>query len=226
VEYALSTGNLSARMSGYQRVVVVQWSLVALLAVHWVLTSRAVTDLGLALPLDWRFGVGLLLAAAGTAFLWLQLRSVRRNEKDREDARKALRDLEWLLPHTPRELDAFMRVSTTAGICEEVLYRGFLAWFLAQWMPLWLAMIASGILFGLAHAYQGLGGVLKTGAIGIAFGGLTLLAQSIVPAILLHIAVDALNGQLAYVVITTPRPVVVDPEDDWLTPDPEDESGG
>ena len=107
-----------------------------------------------------------------------------------------------------------------------LLTLGFLAWFLAQWMPLWLAMIASGILFGLAHAYQGLGGILKTGAIGIAFGGLTLLAQSIVPAILLHIAVDALNGQLAYVVITTPRPVVVDPEDDWLTPDPEDESGG
>ena len=119
---------------------------------------------------------------------------------------KALRELQWLLPHTQGELEAFMRVSATAGICEEILYRGFLAWFLAQWMPFWVAMMVSGVVFGLAHAYQGKSGVLKTGLIGIAFGGLTLLAQSLVPAILLHIAVDALNGRLAYVVITTPPP--------------------
>jgi hypothetical protein len=206
VEHAISSGNLSARMSGYRRVIVLQWSLIALLGLHWILRSRDVTDLGLALPLTWRFGLGLLLALAGTVFLWNQLRSVRRSEEAREEAREALRELKWLLPHTPIELDTFMRVSATAGICEEVLYRGFLAWFLAQWMPFWAAMMISGVLFGLAHAYQGRSGVIKTGAIGIAFGGLTLLAESIVPAILLHIAVDALNGQLAYVAITTPRP--------------------
>jgi len=209
VEHAIFAGNVSARMSGYRRVIVVQWSLMVLLAAHWVLTARDVADLGLTIPLDWRMGVGLALAAAGTGFLWYQLQSVRRSEEDREDARKALRELEWLLPHNPQELDAFMRVSATAGICEEVLYRGFLPWFLAQWMPFWVAMMVSGVLFGLAHAYQGRTGVIKTGLIGIAFGGLTLLAQSIVPAILLHIAVDALNGQLAYVVISTPRPRAV-----------------
>ena len=206
VEQAISLGSASARLSGYRRVIVVQWSLIALLAMHWVLTEREVSALGLALPLNWRLGVGLLIAAAGTTFLWYQLQSVRKNESDREDARKALRDLEWLLPHNLQELDSFMRVSVTAGICEEVLYRGFLAWFFAQWMPFWLAMMLSGVVFGLAHAYQGRVGVLKTGLIGIAFGGLTLLSQSIVPAILLHIAVDALNGQLGYFVISTPRP--------------------
>jgi membrane protease YdiL (CAAX protease family) len=209
VEQAISLGRVSARLSGYRRVIVVQWSLIALLGAHWVLTAREVTVLGLALPVTWRMGAGLAISAAGTAFLWYQLQRVRRNEEDREDARKALRDLEWLLPHNPQELDAFMRVSATAGICEEVLYRGFLPWFFAQWMPLWAAMTLSGVLFGLAHAYQGRTGVLKTGIIGIAFGGLTLLAESIVPAILLHIAVDALNGQLAYVVISTPRPRAV-----------------
>ena len=217
VEHAINSGNQSARMSGYQRVIIVQWSLIALLGAHWVLKSREVTALGLAAPLTWRFGLGLLLAIAGTIFLWSQLRSVRNSEEAREDAREALKDLKWLLPHTPRELDAFMRVSTTAGICEEVLYRGFLVWFLAQWMPFWVAMMVSGVLFGFAHAYQGRTGVIKTGAIGIAFGGLTLLAESIVPAILLHIAVDAINGQLAYVVVTTPPPAppieIDDPEE-------------
>lgn len=228
VEHMITAGNQSARMSGYQRVVIVQWSLVALLATHWVLTGREVSALGLALPLDWRMGVALLLATAGIAFLAYQLRSVQRNEQDREDARKALRDLQWLLPHTQRELEAFMRVSTTAGICEEVLYRGFLAWFLAHWMPFWLAMTVSGVLFGLAHAYQGRAGVIKTGLIGIAFGGLTLLAQSIIPAIVLHIAVDAINGRLAFFVITTPRPILA-PEAWEEPPDleagPEDEEG-
>jgi membrane protease YdiL (CAAX protease family) len=210
VERAIASGLMSARMSGYRRVILVQWSLVALLFLHWVLKSREVSSLGLNLPMTWRFGLAMLLTAAGIGFLWYQLRSVKKSEEAREDARKALADLKWLLPHTPPELDAFMRVSATAGICEEVLYRGFLPWFLAQWMPFWLAMMISGVLFGIAHAYQGLGGVLKTGLIGIVLGGLTLLAESIVPAILLHIAVDALNGQLAYVVITT-RPPIPEP---------------
>lgn len=206
ITHAAHATRAQARIAGYRRLLVVQWSLVGLLTLHWWSRSRPVTGLGLSTPLDWRFLLAWLLALAGVAVLWKQLRGVQLHEDHRAAARKELRALEWLLPHSRSELTMFLRVSVTAGICEEVLYRGFLVWFLTHWMPLWVAFLVAGALFGLAHLYQGPAGVLKTGVIGIAFGALTLLAGSILPAMLLHVAVDALNGRLAYVALTTPRP--------------------
>jgi membrane protease YdiL (CAAX protease family) len=219
LEHRLAHGYGGARLAGYRRIVVMQWSLIGFLGIHWVWTAREVSLLGLAAPLHWRFGVGMAIALAGTAFFWTQLRSVQRSEDARAEAREALASLKSLLPQSPRELDAFMRVSVTAGICEELLYRGFLPWFLATWMPFWLAMIVSGVIFGFGHLYQGTAGVLKTGALGILLGGLTLLSGSILPSIVVHVAIDALNGQLAYVAMTTPIPVAEETDGDPDSPD-------
>ena len=38
-----------------------------------------------------------------------------------------------LLPHTPGELRGFNLLSITAGICEEVLYRSYIWWYVAVW---------------------------------------------------------------------------------------------
>jgi len=220
LEHRLARGNGGARLGGYRRIVVMQWSLIGFLGIHWAWTAREVSALGLATPLHWRFAVGLAISLAATAFFWTQLRSVQRSEEARAEAREALASLKSLLPQSPRELEAFMRVSVTAGICEELLYRGFLPWFLATWMPFWLAMIVSGVIFGFGHLYQGMPGVAKTGALGILLGGLTLLSGSIIPAMVVHVAIDALNGQLAYVAMTTPIPVAEEPDED---PDSTDE---
>jgi membrane protease YdiL (CAAX protease family) len=204
LEFRLSSGRSRARLEGYRRVIFVQWSLVGLLGLHWVLTSRPASALGLRLPLDWRAGVGILLVAAGVAFLWHQLQEVRRDDSARAAARRQIADLRALLPHTPRELEAFYRVSITAGICEELLYRGFLVWFLGFWMPAWAGYLVAGAVFGTAHFYQGPAGILKTGAFGVILGLLTWLSGTILPAMVLHAAIDMLNGQLAYVALTTP----------------------
>ena len=214
LEFRLVHGNGGARLAGYRRIVVMQWSLIVFLGIHWVWTAREVSALGLTIPLHWRFAAGLAVALAATVFFWTQLRSVQRSEEARAEAREALASLKSLLPQSPPELEAFMRVSVTAGICEELLYRGFLPWFLATWMPFWLAMIVSGVIFGFGHLYQGAAGVAKTGALGILLGGLTLLSGSILPAMVVHVAIDALNGQLAYVAMTTPIPVAEEPDED------------
>lgn len=224
LEYRLARGYGSARLAGYRRIVVMQWSLIAFLGIHWVWTAREVSALGLATPLHWRLALGMAISLAVTGFFWTQLRKVRGSEEARAEAREALASLKSLLPHSPRELEAFMRVSVTAGICEELLYRGFLPWFLAAWMPFWLAMIVSGVIFGFGHLYQGMAGVAKTGALGILLGGLTLLSGSIIPAMVVHVAIDALNGQLAYVAMTTPIPVAEEPDEDPDSPDEVPES--
>jgi membrane protease YdiL (CAAX protease family) len=53
----------------------------------------------------------------------------------------------------------------------------------------WIILITSAV-FGLAHLYQGLRGVVLTGLVGAAFASMTLTTGSLVPAIAVHAMVD------------------------------------
>ena len=114
--------------------------------------------------------------------------------------RRGFADLPGLLPNNAAERAAFVLVSLTAGVCEEVLFRGFLIRLVygdsAAAMPLAGALAVSSLAFGLAHLYQGLKGVGRTTLAGCAFGLLFLLSGSLIPGILLHALMDL---QMAYV---------------------------
>jgi membrane protease YdiL (CAAX protease family) len=57
-----------------------------------------------------------------------------------------------------------------------------------------IALVVSAVIFGLGHAYQGPAGVIKTGAIGLAFG-LAYLAvgRNLWPLIIAHGLIDTLD---------------------------------
>ena len=56
-------------------------------------------------------------------------------------------------------------------------------------------------LFGLAHAYQGPGGIVKTGGIGLVLAGLAIATGGLLAPMLVHAAVDLSSGQVAYLVL-------------------------
>ena len=118
-------------------------------------------------------------------------------------------EVEHVLPRTRGELRTFTAVSLTAGFCEEFLYRGFVLWALAPWLGWWGAAAVQVACFGLGHAYQGMGGVLKTGIFGAIYTAVMWLCDSIWPAIAMHALWDALSGVAAWVVLrdkTQPAP--------------------
>jgi membrane protease YdiL (CAAX protease family) len=113
--------------------------------------------------------------------------------------RRGFSDIPGLIPNTATERAAFVLVSLTAGICEELLVRGFLIRFLHEGgfaVPLGVALVASSLVFGLAHLYQGLKGVAGTAVAGLVFGLVFLLSGSLIPCIILHVLLDL---QVAYV---------------------------
>ena len=91
----------------------------------------------------------------------------------------------------------------TAGLGEELLFRGFL---LDRLMRLrgwrgrrWPAAIIQAVLFGLPHLYQGWGGVLVTGTIGLFLAWLRFANRgNLWACILAHAAVDTIMLTLAY----------------------------
>jgi uncharacterized protein len=98
---------------------------------------------------------------------------------------------------------------TTAAFGEEIVFRGFLlnrAAGLPIGNPDWVLMVIAGqaLLFGLAHAYQGLGGVIVTGVLGLALGVLTYAANGdLWPAIIVHGLINTVS--LTAIYLSGPR---------------------
>jgi membrane protease YdiL (CAAX protease family) len=102
---------------------------------------------------------------------------------------------ERILPQSRVELIPFLGLALTAGICEEFLYRGFaMAAFGRTGFPIWASVVVSSILFGVAHLYQGRGGAIGTGLLGLLFGTFRSILGSLVPVAAWHAAVDVVAG--------------------------------
>jgi membrane protease YdiL (CAAX protease family) len=105
------------------------------------------------------------------------------------------RILEHLLPTTLPEKLLFALLSISAGIGEEVAFRGFAFPALTLVMGSdWGGAILSSVAFGLLHGYQGWIGVIRTGMMGFLLATTLLLSGSLWPAILAHAILDLISG--------------------------------
>lgn len=103
--------------------------------------------------------------------------------------------LEAILPVTRREKRWFLLVSVTAGICEELVFRGFgLAALTTASGNVWFATLIGAGLFGMLHAYQGSVGVARTAALGFVLSLPVLMTGSIIPGIVAHTVIDMIGG--------------------------------
>lgn len=103
--------------------------------------------------------------------------------------------VEALLPHTGRELLVFMLVSATAGVVEEIMFRGYLQQqFEALLKNSWAAGILQAVVFGAAHGYQGGRHMVIIGIFGVLFTVLAKMCNSLRPGMFAHAANDALGG--------------------------------
>jgi membrane protease YdiL (CAAX protease family) len=99
-----------------------------------------------------------------------------------------------LMPETRLErLWCVFVVAPTAALCEEFVYRGYLLTQLSEWLPSsgW-AWAASALVFGLAHTYQGLSGVMRASVLGALFAYPVLRWGSLYPSMAAHFIYDAL----------------------------------
>ena len=116
--------------------------------------------------------------------------------KYREEAKKQIVDGEGdtnMLPRTKKEKRLFSFLSFSAGVCEELIFRGFLVFLLLAIfpvIPIYFIILIPSVIFGIGHSYQGLQGVIKTGGFGALLMCLFLVTDSLLLAILLHFLTD------------------------------------
>mgnify|MGYP002623307064 CR=1 FL=1 len=102
--------------------------------------------------------------------------------------------LHLLLPRTGSEKAVFAVLSVSAGVGEELAYRGYLILALAPVTGLAGSVVLSTVVFGIIHAYQGTIGIARTGALGGLLAWGFLAAGSLWPPILAHTLIDLLAG--------------------------------
>lgn len=186
-----------ARIRSYRRSMLDLWIMAALVLGSWAILNRSWTELGLALPHGRALWLGLSVLGVALVVLGGQsLYLLRRADPASLPAN--IREVGYMMPHTARESRWFSGLSVTAGICEEIIYRGFLLAYFGTWFDWPLALLFSSLAFGLGHAYQGPAGVLKTALVGAAFGWLVLSTGSVWAAVVLHAAIDWTAGLIAY----------------------------
>ncbi|GAA0561650.1 hypothetical protein GCM10010172_51070 [Paractinoplanes ferrugineus] len=136
--------------------------------------------------------LAVLIVAGG---LWWR-RQARRGEPVPRPAR-----LEVLVPATRAEHRWAWAASISAGVGEELMFRGLLVLAgLAAGLPPVAAAPAASVLFGAAHLYQGRSGMLGTAGLGLVLCYFYLPTGSLLFPIVLHVRLDL----RALVMVPTP----------------------
>jgi membrane protease YdiL (CAAX protease family) len=172
-----------------------QWLLSGVVA--WRALARGFTARQLGLGRSGTAADLLFLSLVGAALLgafqWFNLRRVGRMTGAVPDFMRKL--AERILPGSTLEFAPYCVLAISAGICEEILYRGFAMSALSRAGILpWAVVVITSVLFGLAHSYQGKSGVVGTTLMGCLFGASRLLFESLVPVMVWHAAVDLAAG--------------------------------
>jgi membrane protease YdiL (CAAX protease family) len=185
----LATGVADARPRFYRITVVQQWLLVCLVLLFTRLASLPWRALGLTPPTAWAVTRSLLITFTIAIFISVIL---FRLTGDRF-LRRLLKMAGALIPDRTAERFWFAAVSLGAGVSEELLFRGFLFWYLGFFFPrltLVQLIVFSSLIFGVCHLYQGWVGVVGTGVLGAVLMGMYLSTESLVLPIAIHALID------------------------------------
>jgi len=102
--------------------------------------------------------------------------------------------LRMLLPRSAPERAAFTGLSITAGVGEELAYRGYAISVLVPLLgPFWAAALSSAV-FGVLHVYQGTLGMVRAAVLGGLLAWGFLASGSLWPPMLAHAALDVIAG--------------------------------
>jgi membrane protease YdiL (CAAX protease family) len=177
----------------YVRCIFNMWLLSGIVGIIVLHDGIPFSSLGLLFPDPWwptllALIVVSILCSVGMVFY---LRSI----KEVQDMPAWVKRL--ALPRSPSERLVWVAVSIHAGVCEEIIYRGFLPWYLSHHVSLFGftlpyigAAIISLILFSLGHLYQGRVGALVAGFMGIILALLYALTGNLFASVVLHILFD------------------------------------
>ncbi len=104
----------------------------------------------------------------------------------------------FLMPNNWTDYKVSIALAYTAGTCEELLFRGFLFWQIALYLPLVPAVVLANFLFAIGHLITGQRNTLLAFLFGLALSSIYLWTGSLCWPMLIHILVDIYSLTIWY----------------------------
>jgi membrane protease YdiL (CAAX protease family) len=182
------------RMHGYIFMLTAEWLITAFIWFGCRLQGVSLRTLTGVMSPNWRAVLRDLGLAIAFLIVANMVVSVLGHLTRATPNQSALRNL---LPRGGAEIAVFLLLSLTGGLCEEVIYRGYLQQQFTAWTKSATAgIMIQGILFGVSHAYQGSGMILMISVTGCLFGLLASWRRSLRPGMIAHFLQDGVGGLL------------------------------
>lgn len=194
----IAAGVDSARWRGYLITILWQVIFASVVLAFWRNQGRPEDGLGVLAP----GGGGFIVAAAFVVFVAVGLFSyvgqVRKKIASGEEAGLNVSLQSPLLPKTSGGLFLFGILAVAAAVSEEIFYRGYLMWFAERWLSPWSSVLATSLVFAMAHSFQGLQNVVRLFFFGLVLCALYLISGSLWLSMGLHALINANSGLLSY----------------------------
>jgi uncharacterized protein len=214
IKEAIAQGDTQARERLYKRILWFEWisAPLAIIALNfdkarllaaslqlsdsgfgkWVAQAKQIGNSSMIAGLGAGLILGLLLVSGVRLRVRRSARAISPVATPMQWWRRFIPDIATLLPATGRERLIFSAVAISAGICEEIVFRGWLLSVLHN--PLGLTgtglVVCAAVLFGSCHIYQGPTGVFGATAAGVLLTGLYALTGTLLAPIILHALID------------------------------------
>lgn len=171
----------------------------AIVMTVWILFKRPIAELGLTQPINTR------------SWLWITVIFVIIYVVDAVITLSTKKGVDitvdnWkkrtpFLPTKKHELPEYLLLCFSAGVFEEIVYRGYLvtySWYLFDGLDNQriLSILLPAFVFSVAHFYQGTKAVFKIFILAILFGYIFIYSGSLLIVMILHFLVDAIGGLL------------------------------
>lgn len=110
------------------------------------------------------------------------------------------KSISTMLPQGAIEVALWIAVSITAGVCEEIIFRGyFQRQFTAYTGSVTVGVLLQAMVFGLGHSYQGLKQTVLISGLGVLYGCFAAWRRNLRANMIAHAWTDIYNGWLAFV---------------------------
>jgi membrane protease YdiL (CAAX protease family) len=200
LKQSYANGNTNIKVKFFRESIISSWIPIILIFSLIPISDVSLADIGLKWNPIYNFSLSKWIVYPVIGFYLLHLFQniyhiivFKSNTKKREKVAKNIPgDYKWFLPITNKEKQVWSYLSISAGITEEILYRGYFFFALAIIFPalnLVSILLITTLIFGIGHIYLGKE-VIKSTLLGLIFGIYYIAFDSVIPVIIIHIAQD------------------------------------
>lgn len=165
----------------------------------WLIFHRPLADLGLTQPGNFKswWWLAIIFVFVYLFDTLITLSSKKSIDETVDNWKKRTP----FLPTKKSELPEYFLLCFSAGVFEEIVYRGYLInyclyLFEGYEYQQMIAVVLPALAFSVAHFYQGAKAVLKIFFLAVFFGYLLIYSNSLLIVMILHFLVDAVGGLL------------------------------